>query len=123
VALSVVASYITSLGGLKELTDGVAPKWLATLVRAIKQFAQTAAAYIGAAVLLSDVNWNDLLVVAATSAAMSVLQSVLTSLPETQPLAEVETEPVEATVLERQDSGIIVSEPDYTTETRVAEHD
>lgn len=51
--------------------------WLkAASVRALKTFAQTAAATVGTAVILSEVNW----LVVASAAAMAAILSLLTSL-------------------------------------------
>ena len=55
--------------------------WKAAGVRAIKTMAQTAVATIGAAAVLSDVNW----VMAVSAAVLAVVLSLLTSvagLPE-----------------------------------------
>ena len=51
--------------------------WLkAASVRALKTFAHTAAATVGTAVILSEVNW----LVVASAAAMAAILSLLTSL-------------------------------------------
>ena len=59
-------------------------KWLrAALVRAIKTVAQTAAATIGTAVMISEVDWRMVLSAALLAGAMSLLTSVA-GLPEAQ---------------------------------------
>ncbi len=52
-------------------------KWFkAALIRALRTFAQTAAATIGAAVLISDVSWVQVLSASALAAVLSLLMSV-----------------------------------------------
>ncbi len=59
-------------------------KWLrAALVRAIKTVAQTAAATIGTAVMISEVDWRMVLSAALLAGALSLLTSVA-GLPEAQ---------------------------------------
>lgn len=48
----------------------------AALIRALRTFAQTAAATIGAAALISDVNWVQVLSASALAAVLSLLMSV-----------------------------------------------
>lgn len=51
--------------------------WLkAALLRAVRTFAQTAAAMIGVSALMSDVSWIEVLSASFLSAIMSVLMSV-----------------------------------------------
>lgn len=59
-------------------------KWLrAALVRALKTVAQTAAATIGTAVMISEVDWRMVMSAALLSGALSLLTSVA-GLPEAQ---------------------------------------
>ena len=59
-------------------------KWLkAALVRAVKTIAQTAAATIGTAVMISEVDWRIVVSAALLSGALSLLTSVA-GLPEAQ---------------------------------------
>ena len=59
-------------------------KWLrAALVRALKTVAQTAAATIGTAVMISEVDWRMVVSAALLSGALSLLTSV-SGLPEAQ---------------------------------------
>ena len=59
-------------------------KWLrAALVRALKTVAQTAAAIIGTAVMISEVDWRMVLSAALLAGALSLLTSVA-GLPEAQ---------------------------------------
>lgn len=48
----------------------------AALIRALRTFAQTAAATIGAAELISDVSWVQVLSASALAAVLSLLMSV-----------------------------------------------
>lgn len=48
----------------------------AALMRALRTFAQTAAAAIGAAALFSEVNWVQVLSASALAAVLSMLMSV-----------------------------------------------
>lgn len=57
-------------------------RWLrAALIRAVRTFAQTAAAAIGTSAALGDVAWGAVLSTAALAGVLSVLTS-LTGLPE-----------------------------------------
>lgn len=57
-------------------------KWIkAALVRAVKTIAQTAVATIGAAAVLSDVNWTVVVSASLLSGLLSILTSVA-GLPE-----------------------------------------
>ena len=59
-------------------------KWLrAALVRALKTVAQTAAATIGIAVMISEVDWRMVVSAALLAGALSLLTSVA-GLPEAQ---------------------------------------
>ena len=55
----------------------------AALIRSLRTFAQTAAAAIGAAALISEVNWFEVLSAAAMAAILSLLMSV-GGLPEAE---------------------------------------
>ncbi len=51
--------------------------WLkAALIRAVRTFAQTAAAMIGVAALMSEVSWAEVLSASLLSAILSILMSV-----------------------------------------------
>lgn len=59
-------------------------KWCkAALIRSLRTFAQTAAAAIGAAALISEVSWPEVLSAAALAAILSLLMSV-GGLPEAE---------------------------------------
>ena len=52
------------------------------MIRALRTMAQTAAATIGTAALLSEVDWLAVLSASALAAALSILTSLATGLPE-----------------------------------------
>ena len=54
----------------------------ATIIRAVRTFAESMLAYIGAAKLLSDVNWLEALSAGCFGAILSVLLAFATGLPE-----------------------------------------
>jgi hypothetical protein len=56
--------------------------WYAALVRALRTLAQTAVATIGTSALLSEVNWIAVASASVLAAALSVLTSIATGLPE-----------------------------------------
>ena len=54
------------------------------LMRAVRTFAQTAAATMGTSALLSEVDWLAVLSAAALAAMLSLLTSLATGLPEAE---------------------------------------
>ena len=54
------------------------------LIRALRTFAQTAAATIGTTAMLSEVNWLAVLSASTLAAILSVLTSLATGLPEAE---------------------------------------
>lgn len=56
--------------------------WRAAGIRALRTFAQTAVGTIGAATLLSEVNWVAVLSASVLAAVASLLTSLATGLPE-----------------------------------------
>lgn len=56
--------------------------WKAALIRALRTFCQAALACIGAAYVLEEVNWWEVLSASALAAVLSLLTSVATGLPE-----------------------------------------
>lgn len=91
-ALAIIGSYVTSLAGLKELTVEGVSRFRAVVVRVVKQFAQTLVGFIGASALLHEVDWKNALLIAATSAVVTLLQGVLTALPEEEVVLTIETD-------------------------------
>jgi hypothetical protein len=79
---AIIASFVTSLAGLKEVTGDVVPKYWAILVRTVKTFAQTLLGYLGAATILQEVEWKSALLLSAAAAITSLLQGLLSELPE-----------------------------------------
>ena len=58
--------------------------WKAAGIRAIRTVAQTAIAMIGAAVVLSDVYWMQVLSGSILAGVLSILTSIATGLPEVE---------------------------------------
>lgn len=58
--------------------------WKAAGIRALRTVCQTAVAMIGAAVVLSDVYWMQVLSASVLSGILSVLTSIATGLPEVE---------------------------------------
>lgn len=83
VALSAIVSYATSLGGLKEVAGDNVNKLLALAVRATKTFAQVLVSFVGAAVVLTEVDWSAALAFAASATVVSLFNGLISQLPET----------------------------------------
>lgn len=62
----------------------------AAAIRALKTFAQAAIAVIPTSALLSEVNWLMVLSTAAVAAILSILTSIMTTLPEVELSEELE---------------------------------
>ena len=58
--------------------------WKAALIRAVRTVAQAAIASIGAAALISEVNWLQVASAAALAGVLSILNSIATGLPEVE---------------------------------------
>ena len=56
----------------------------AALVRAVRTVAQTAVATIGAAVVISEVNWLATVSASVLAGILSILMSIATDLPEVE---------------------------------------
>ena len=56
--------------------------WRAALIRAARTLAQTAIATIGAAYVIEEVSWLEVLSASALAAILSLLTSIATGLPE-----------------------------------------
>lgn len=56
--------------------------WLSALNRAIRSMAQALIASIGATAIITDINWGVALGTAATTGLLSILNSIVTGLPE-----------------------------------------
>jgi hypothetical protein len=56
--------------------------WKAALIRAVRTVAQAAIATIGTAVALQDINWALVLSASALAGILSILNSLVTGLPE-----------------------------------------
>ena len=64
----------------------------AATIRAVRTMAQTAASLLGAKALISDVDWKALISATVMAGILSILTSVYTGLPETEPLPEIAKE-------------------------------
>ena len=84
VGLAVILSIVTSLAGLKEVTGDGVPKHIALGIRSLKTFAQTFASFIGASILITDVDWQNGFVLAVSATVVTILQSALLELPEAE---------------------------------------
>lgn len=62
--------------------------WKAAAIRAVRTMAQAALALIPAAATITEVNWLTVLGTAALAGVVSILTSVATGLPETEPVIE-----------------------------------
>ena len=62
--------------------------WTAAAIRAVRTFAQAMIASIGSTALFSEVNWQVVASSAALSAILSILTSLATGLPEVDKLPE-----------------------------------
>lgn len=68
---------VTLLSTLKGLPDATGPLWQVVVVRTLRQFAQVLLASVGSAVLLTDVDWRSGVLLAAGSAATTLLLALL----------------------------------------------
>lgn len=66
----------------------------AALIRALKTICQTAAATIGTALYLDEVNWQLVASASLLAGILSILTSVAAGLPEVQPAEEMTEEEV-----------------------------
>lgn len=82
VLIGAIASLVTSLAGLPELTDPGTPIGLALLERVAKTAGQSLAAGVGTHLLFTTVNWPVVLQTAAIAALGSLFIGVLGYLPE-----------------------------------------
>lgn len=81
-ALGLIVSYLTSLIGLPEVTGVNEPWWKVVVERVVKSVAQGAIVGVGAAVLITDVDWSQVGTMALTAGFGSLLLAVIASLPE-----------------------------------------
>ena len=80
--LGLIVSFLTSLTGLPEVSGVNEPWWKAVIERVVKSIAQGAIVGVGAAVLITDVDWSSVGTMALTAGFGSLLLAVLSSLPE-----------------------------------------
>ena len=80
IALTLIVTVLFSIKGSIDPASNA--WWVVLLYRGIRQFAQFAAAAVPVtAVLLTDVDWNDLLLKAAASAVTTICLAALTLIP------------------------------------------
>jgi hypothetical protein len=91
IGLSLVASLITSLAGLPEVKGTSAPFWQAIVVRVLKTAAQVAVPAIGAAVIVQDVDWQQLGVQVGGAALTTLVRSLMDYLPESDTTVQIVT--------------------------------
>lgn len=77
--------------------------WKATAARAIRTVCQAAAAVIGTAFVLSDVNWWAVISASLLAGILSVLTSIATGLPEVDELYMYYDEPNDSEVPDHDD--------------------
>ena len=80
--LGLIVSFLTSLTGLPEVSGVNEPWWKAVIERVVKSIAQGAIVGVGAAVLITDVDWSQVGTMALTAGFGSLLLAVIASLPE-----------------------------------------
>ena len=73
----------------------------AALIRAMRTIAQTAIATIGAAGVMSEVDWKVVLSAAVLAGILSILTSIATGLPEAYEFDELTEEEVEEADFEK----------------------
>lgn len=61
--------------------------WQSAIMRAIRSMAQAMIASIGATAMITDINWGVVMGTAVTTGLLSILNSIVTGLPEA-PLQE-----------------------------------
>jgi hypothetical protein len=89
-ALLILASYATSLAGLPELGREGVSLVRAAITRTLKTFGQSLTAWIGTAVLFSELDWTVATVAVVGPTLITLLRTLLTALPEVdEPYEEV----------------------------------
>lgn len=85
-SLAVIASLVTSVLSLPELATGdPIPIALAVIYRAVRTIAQVVAAGIGTALILQDVDWQQLAINASIAAAVTLLRALMVAIDPTLP--------------------------------------
>jgi|SRR5690606_41124498 len=88
--LLALASYATSLAGLPELAREGVSLFRAVVSRTLKTFGQSLTAWIGTAVLFSELDWTVATVAVVGPTLITLLRTLLTTLPEVdEPYEEV----------------------------------
>lgn len=82
VTLALLASLVTSLAGLPEITDRTVPIWRAVIVRVLKTVGQVGVPVLGSVVLLEQVDWRNLAVAVSGAALTTLVRTLMAYLPE-----------------------------------------
>lgn len=82
VALGVIASLVTSLANLPELSGKTVVWWKAVVSRMARTAGQSLVASIGSTILFQDVDWGAVLLTAVGATVVTALRAALSRLPE-----------------------------------------
>lgn len=85
-AFAAVASLLTSMAGLAEVTGKVVPLWKAVLVRSTKTFGQSVAVWFGSSLIFNDLQIATFAVVVGGPVLITLLRTLKSYLPETAPI-------------------------------------
>lgn len=91
--LAALASLVTSVAGIPEVSDRTVPLWRAIIVRVAKTAAQVAAPALGSVLLLEQVGWYELGVAVGGAALTTLVRTLMRWLPETALPVEVDAPP------------------------------
>jgi len=87
VAVGVLASLLTSLAGLPEVTGRTVTLWRAVIVRCLKTLGQAGATALVGVELIEAVDWRAAYVLVGGAVAVTFLRTLLAYLPETDLMA------------------------------------
>lgn len=93
-ATGAILSLLTSLAGLAEVEGAEQPWYFSLLSRVVKTVAQALVTAVGAAVVLTDINWSTIPALVVSSAIGTALLFFTKGAPEAPKPALVEAAPV-----------------------------